>query len=75
MYLRNIGVLTHPIMSFDTNLPADAVEFCPHPNAFDIVVCGTYNLETNPIPTGLHSRTRRGQCLVLQLDSSSTRGL
>ncbi|KAG5722506.1 WD repeat-containing protein 85 [Termitomyces sp. T112] len=67
-------------MSLDTNFPADAVEFCPHPNAFDILVCGTYKLETagipivtNPAPVESPQR-RRGQCLVLQLDNSSTSG-
>jgi len=28
----------------DTGFPADAVEFCPHPLAQDILVCGTYKL-------------------------------
>ncbi|KAJ7487605.1 WD40-repeat-containing domain protein [Mycena galericulata] len=30
---------------FDTIFPADSVEFCPHPAARDVFVCGTYNLE------------------------------
>ncbi|KAH9950337.1 WD-40 repeat-containing protein [Amylocystis lapponica] len=30
---------------FDTVFPADSVEFCPHPAARDILVCGTYKLD------------------------------
>ena len=30
---------------YDTDWPADSVEFCPHPSARDIFVCGTYKLE------------------------------
>ncbi len=30
---------------FDTIWPADSAEFCPHPLAQDIFVCGTYKLE------------------------------
>ncbi|KAF5374769.1 hypothetical protein D9758_000260 [Tetrapyrgos nigripes] len=32
-------------MAIDTGFPADSVEFCPHPDAQDIFVCGTYKLE------------------------------
>lgn len=31
--------------SYDTVLPADSVEFCPHEDSRDIFVCGTYKLE------------------------------
>ena len=30
---------------YDTDWPADSGEFCPHPSALDIFVCGTYKLE------------------------------
>ncbi|RPD82546.1 WD-40 repeat-containing protein [Lentinus tigrinus ALCF2SS1-7] len=30
---------------YDTDWPADSTEFCPHPSAQDIFVCGTYKLE------------------------------
>lgn len=30
---------------FDTVFPADTLEFCPHPSAQNIFVCGTYNLD------------------------------
>ena len=33
---------------YDTDWPADSVEFCPHPSAQDIFVCGTYKLEQSP---------------------------
>ncbi|KAI0669892.1 WD-40 repeat-containing protein [Trametes maxima] len=32
---------------FDTDWPADSAEFCPHPNAQEIFVIGTYKLEQN----------------------------
>ncbi|KAI0047839.1 WD40 repeat-like protein [Auriscalpium vulgare] len=34
--------------TFDTVWPADSAEFCPHPNATNILACGTYKLETQP---------------------------
>ncbi|KAJ7103526.1 WD40-repeat-containing domain protein [Mycena belliarum] len=55
---------------FDTIFPADSVEFCPHPAAQNILVCGTYNLEeTSPTP----AQKRRGQCLVYEVESSTPR--
>ncbi|VDB84488.1 unnamed protein product [Peniophora sp. CBMAI 1063] len=33
---------------YDTVLPADAVEFCPHPAATDIFAVGTYKLDDPP---------------------------
>ncbi|KAJ7706171.1 WD40-repeat-containing domain protein [Mycena rosella] len=49
----------------DTIFPADTVEFCPHPAAQDLLICGTYNLEkTSPETTS--PQKRRGQCLVLK---------
>lgn len=35
---------------FDTQWSADSVEFCPHPDATDIFVCGTYQLQQDPRP-------------------------
>ena len=32
-------------MKFDTEWPADSVEFCSHPACYNIFVCGTYKLE------------------------------
>ncbi|KAI0275060.1 WD-40 repeat-containing protein [Gloeopeniophorella convolvens] len=61
---------------FDTILPADSVEFCPHPDAKNIFVCGTYKLEEEqplgespPVPSAPTSQTRRGQCLVFGVHS------
>ncbi|KAJ7630947.1 WD40-repeat-containing domain protein [Roridomyces roridus] len=54
---------------FDTILPADSVEFCPHPLARDVLVCGTYNLEKTEDVGKPQKRT--GQCLVLKVDSSA----
>ncbi|KAI0308197.1 WD-40 repeat-containing protein [Multifurca ochricompacta] len=59
-------------LSIDTVLPADSVEFCPHPNASNVLVCGTYKLEDrqnfqeNEKPV---SSIRRGQCLVYEVHS------
>jgi len=70
-------------LSIDTVLPADSVEFCPHPDASNIFVCGTYKLqeEQNPSPAssgpgpaanaGQNNQIRTGQCLVFEVDSDS----
>lgn len=68
-------------LSIDTVLPADSVEFCPHPDASDIFVCGTYKLqeEQNPSPTPSsgpaanaagQNQIRTGQCLVFEVVES-----
>ncbi|KAF7347828.1 WD-REPEATS-REGION domain-containing protein [Mycena venus] len=55
----------------DTIFPADAVEFCPHPAAQDVLVCGTYNLEKNTdLPEGSKQK-RIGQCLVYKVEDAS----
>ena len=63
-------------IDIDTVLPADSVEFCPHPDASNIFVCGTYKLqeEQNQSPSsGLanagQNQIRTGQCLVFEVDS------
>ncbi|KIK71003.1 hypothetical protein GYMLUDRAFT_33106 [Collybiopsis luxurians FD-317 M1] len=53
-------------MFIDTILPADSVEFCPHPNAQDIFVCGTYNLIQSDEIVRTRPQNRHGQCLVLR---------
>ena len=68
-------------LSIDTVLPADSVEFCPHPDASNVFVCGTYKLQDEQNsqssdsvispssgPAG-HTQTRTGQCLVYEVDS------
>jgi hypothetical protein len=63
-------------LSIDTVLPADSVEFCPHPDASNIFVCGTYKLQeeqnqsqsSGPANTG-QNQIRTGQCLVFEVDS------
>jgi diphthamide biosynthesis protein 7 len=52
--------LSSAMVTVDTVLPADSLEFCPSPGFHDIFVCGTYKLEEL-------SRTRGGQCLVFKL--------
>jgi hypothetical protein len=63
----------------DTTLPADAAEFCPSPNALQILVVGTYQLEDLPVEPGGQPddpitsgrRVRRwGKCLVYETDES-----
>jgi diphthine methyl ester acylhydrolase len=69
-------------LSIDTVLPADSVEFCPHPDAANVLVCGTYKLEDQRdfqeeprlldsiSPTSTPAgQIRRGQCLVFEVDS------
>ncbi|KAJ3815923.1 WD40-repeat-containing domain protein [Lentinula lateritia] len=48
---------------FDTILPADSVEFCPHPDALNIFVCGTYNLIHSEETVRTVPQKRNGQCL------------
>jgi diphthamide biosynthesis protein 7 len=65
-------------LSIDTILPADSVEFCPHPDASNVFVCGTYQLqdEQSPAPISPSSgpatgqtQIRTGQCLVYEVHS------
>jgi diphthamide biosynthesis protein 7 len=41
--------------AFDTIFPADSIEFCPHPKAQNIFVCGTYKLD-EPLEPGPTNR-------------------
>ncbi|KIY52734.1 WD40 repeat-like protein [Fistulina hepatica ATCC 64428] len=57
--------------SFDTILPADSVEFCPHPQAQALFACGTYKLQeqekledSNENATNAPQQ-RHGKCLQL----------
>jgi diphthamide biosynthesis protein 7 len=60
----------------DTELPADSVEFCPHPDASNIFVCGTYKLEDQQSDQGVSqpptTQTRKGQCLVYEVHSENS---
>ncbi|OBZ79821.1 Diphthine methyltransferase [Grifola frondosa] len=72
---------------FDTHFPADSVEFCPHPDAQNIFVCGTYKLEqpqplsaepsseveiTPPSPPSKPVRqNRKGKCLLFLIEEDS----
>ncbi|KAJ7293583.1 WD40-repeat-containing domain protein [Mycena rebaudengoi] len=47
--------------AFDTVFPADSVEFCPHPAASDILVCGTYNLHPTPATSEAAPQKRTGE--------------
>lgn len=65
--------------SFDTDYPADSVEFCPSTGYQQYFVCGTYFLETNkedtasvdadtaaPVQKG--AQTRIGRCWLFESD-------
>jgi len=64
-------------LSIDTVLPADSVEFCPHPNASNVFVCGTYRLQEEQNLSSASSislsagqnQNRTGQCLVFEVNS------
>lgn len=53
---------------FDTDYPADSLEFCPTPGFQDLFVCGTYKL-LDQQEEGFQKR--RGQCLVFRMGQSS----
>lgn len=67
------------LAAFDTVWPADTVEFCPHKDASDVFVCGTYNLEKpanvsaqqtdteEAAYTSPAMQTRRGKCLLFSV--------
>ena len=51
---------------YDTSFPADAVEFCPHPLALDILVCGTYKLLEGG-DLAVRNQRRIGRCSLLSV--------
>lgn len=57
---------------YDTEYPADSVEFCPYPGRQNVFVCGTYKLlkdESDTEQNAERSRVQRrvGKCLVMQV--------
>jgi diphthine methyl ester acylhydrolase len=48
----------------DTDFPADSVEFCPHPEAQNILACGTYKLDGENDDGRRH---RSGKCTVFNV--------
>lgn len=50
------------LATYDTDFPADSVEFCPHPLAQNILACGTYRLTEERTSDG--KQLRLGKCLV-----------
>ena len=66
-----------PFSQIDTHWPADSLEFCPHAEAADIFVCGTYKLEeSTQDQSEEHESTktpqrRKGKCLVFRADESN----
>jgi len=68
--------------AIDTDFPADSVEFCPHPDASDIFVCGTYKLDQAQLedtsdddeqdrqsPSTMPGKQHRtGECLLFRVD-------
>lgn len=60
-------------MKFDTDYPADSVEFCPSAGFEDVFVCGTYKLlqnsrrESEDVANDASSRQRIGKCIVFKV--------
>lgn len=67
-------------ITFDTEWPADSVEFCPS-TARSVFVCGTYKLDdpqedssTSPeVQVESQKQRRRGKCLVFEVTPSNGR--
>lgn len=57
--------MTTTLKEHDTGFPADAVEFCPHPLAQDLLVCGTYQLLEERDSAGKQKRI--GRCSFFQV--------
>ena len=75
--LARITMEAESLSKIDTDWPADSLEFCPHAEAADIFVCGTYQLEES---IGNNSETsgpvkvpqrRKGKCLVFRTDEEN----
>lgn len=67
-------------ISFSTDLPAAALEFCPVEPFTDVFVTGTYKLhESDPdgkqeeVASGAEQQTRSGRCLIYQKDATGFR--
>ena len=67
--------------TFDTVWPADSVEFCPHQDASNLFVCGTYNLEKNQdhdnggaddkVQSDVKKpQVRRGKCMLFAVEDN-----
>ncbi|GJE86117.1 WD-40 repeat-containing protein [Phanerochaete sordida] len=68
-----------PSVTFDTLWPADSTEFCPHPDAANLFVCGTYKLEQNETDAPADEaegaprkpQVRRGKCMLFAVDEKN----
>ena len=66
-------------VTFDTVWPADSIEFCSHPSATNLFVCGTYKLEQNEgneehdeaEGAAWAPQVRRGKCMLFSVDKDS----
>ena len=85
-HTRHPITVERTVMStFDTVWPADSVEFCPHPAATDIFVCGTYKLdqpeagpaeENTQVASGDRPKQhRRGKCLLFGVNEEGSQRL
>ncbi len=68
-------------LSLHTVWPADSVEFCPHPDALNVLACGTYRLEQSESQNSADSdeaapaplpQKRRGKCILFAFEDENT---
>lgn len=83
-----LQVHTQIMPGFDTDWPADSVEFCPNDESNSILACGTYYLDPTAVDTagdpGLEAmeseldarkpmaQKRRGKIILLQVEDKDT---
>lgn len=55
-------------VAFDTDWPADSVEFCPSSHR-NLIACGTYKLDeiSEPPPDTPQKQHRQGQCILFEI--------
>lgn len=56
---------------YDTDYPADSLEFCPQPGYQDLFVCGTYKLLKDDEGDGTKTQKRIGGCLLMRYSDTS----
>ncbi|XP_010890740.2 diphthine methyltransferase [Esox lucius] len=57
---------TRSLQVFDTELSADTVEWCPIPQCYNILACGTYQLQKGPDAGSEEAASRIGRLYLFQ---------